>query len=260
MEGLTLNQTDEIPFFQFPRFLDFPLVRHGIFSRNGGRSAPPNDTLNVSLNTGDSISDVQENRRLILQSLGGSDLVFMNQVHGDQILILDGNPPRPRDAFITRGTGDAIITREKGRNLVIQVADCQPVLLLDPVRNVVAGVHSGWRGSLSDIAGKTVAVMREKFRCNPSDLLAGIGPSLGPCCGEFIHYKEEIPESLWKYKASKTDCFDFWSLTIDQLTQQGVTRKNILNSGVCTRCHSERFFSYRKQKQTGRFAAVIGLA
>jgi hypothetical protein len=259
MEGLILNRTSDIPYFQFSRFLEFPFVRHGIFSRNGGESAPPNDTLNVSLNTGDSTADVHENRRMILQCLGGSGLVFMNQVHGDRILILDGNPPVSGDAFITCGTGDAIITREKGRNLVIQVADCQPVLLFDPVQLVIAGVHSGWRGSLADIAGKTVAVMREKFRCNPSDLLAGIGPSLGPCCGEFIHYRQEIPESLWKYKDSKTDCFDFWSLTIDQLTRQGVNRKNILNSGICTRCHSDRFFSYRKQKQTGRFAAVIGL-
>ncbi|MBU4052993.1 MAG: peptidoglycan editing factor PgeF [Proteobacteria bacterium] len=259
MNPLIPNRNSKIPHFQFPHFLEFSFVNHGIFSRIGGVSAPPNEALNVSLNTGDSIHHVLENRRRIHSCVGGKDLVFMNQVHGDHILVLEDYASTSSDLPGPYGTGDAIITREQGRNIVVQVADCQPVLLLDPVQKVVAGVHSGWRGSVLNIAGKTVAFMREKFNCNPADIKAGIGPSLGPCCSEFLNYQQEIPEFLWKYKDPKTENFDFWSLTIDQLTQEGVSGKNIHGSGICTKCHSEQFFSYRKHRQTGRLAAVIGL-
>jgi YfiH family protein len=142
--------------------------------------------------------------------------------------------------------------------LTILVADCQPVMLYDPVRAVVANIHSGWRGSIADIIGRTVAVMKERFACRPAEIIAGIGPSLGPCCAEFVNYRQEIPEALWSYQVSDNH-FDFWALSRDQLVWAGLLPEHIETGGICTRCHSDLFFSYRAAQQTGRMAAVIGL-
>ena len=139
------------------------------------------------------------------------------------------------------------------------MADCQAILLYDPVRRVVANVHSGWRGSVSDIAGKTVAAMENRFGCRGRNLVAAIAPSLGPCCAEFRNYREEIPESFWRYKDG-AEHFDFWKISRDQLAAAGLTPDNIHAGGLCTRCRTDLFYSYRGEaRQTGRFAAVIGL-
>jgi hypothetical protein len=154
--------------------------------------------------------------------------------------------------------GDAIVTDIRKKFLVIQVADCQSVIIYDPLRQVIANAHCGWRGSIKNIIGKTIKVMTGKFGCNPYDMVAGICPSLGPCCAEFINYKKEFPERLWKYKDSANN-FNFWSLSTDQLCNAGVLIKNIYSSQICTKCNENLFFSFRKQKTTGRIATVIGL-
>jgi copper oxidase (laccase) domain-containing protein len=130
--------------------------------------------------------------------------------------------------------------------------------LYEPVRRVVANVHCGWRGSIQNIIGRTVETMARQFGCSPGSIVAGIGPSLGPCCAEFINYKAEIPQAFWKYKDSDHH-LDFWSVSRDQLTKAGVASENIETSRICTRCRADEFFSYRTAKITGRFAAVIGL-
>jgi hypothetical protein len=100
--------------------------------------------------------------------------------------------------------------------------------------------------------------MKQHFGCSPNDILAGIGPSLGPCCAEFINYETEIPKEFWGYKDSD-DIFDFWAISFDQLMKAGVPERNIESSQMCTRCRTETFYSYRAEKTTGRFASVIGL-
>ncbi|MBW1984000.1 MAG: polyphenol oxidase family protein, partial [Deltaproteobacteria bacterium] len=94
--------------------------------------------------------------------------------------------------------------------------------------------------------------------CKSSDLIAGIGPSLGPCCAEFVNYKKEIPEAYWTYK-NQDNYFDFWAVSKDQLCNAGVLPENTHLSKICTKCHTDRFYSYRGEGTTGRFAAVIGL-
>jgi YfiH family protein len=158
----------------------------------------------------------------------------------------------------TAPSADALISAAPGKTLAIQTADCQAVLLYDPVRKAVANIHSGWRGSIQNIVGLTVQAMIKRFGSDPKDIVAGIGPSLGPCCAEFIHYRTEIPKEFWPYK-NASDYFDFWKLSHDQLTDAGVPGGHILTSNLCTRCRTGLFFSYRKEKTTGRFAAVIGI-
>jgi hypothetical protein len=153
---------------------------------------------------------------------------------------------------------DAMITNIPQKILVIQTADCQSVLIYDPVRHVAANVHSGWRGSINDIIGYTVTVMEKSFGCRAQDMIAGIGPSLGPCCAEFVNYKQEIPKAFWKFKHD-ADHFDFWSISRDQLCKQGVLPENVDVSRMCTKCDPNRFYSFRGEGTTGRFANLIGL-
>lgn len=251
----------------FPRFLDCPNLVHGVFTRLGGVSRPPFDSLNVGFSTGDAPSAVRENRSRILSWLGLSRAVFLNQVHGTEILVLDGNDTIDSNLYWESGcsgsgtllAADAVVTNLAQTALVIQVADCQAVMLADPVKNVIANVHSGWRGSIKNIIGRCVDVMIQRFGCNPLQILAGISPSLGPCCAQFIHYRKEIPEPLWRYKLPDQEYFDFWRMSVDQLREKGLELKHISNMSECTRCRTDLFFSYRQALNTGRFACTIGL-
>ena len=240
---------------EFTNLKVFPQIVHSVFTRRGGVSNNPFDSLNVSFSIGDKESCVAENRGKILNALDRNSIpVFLDQTHGDNVIVLENNKV---EKFLSKA--DAIITSVKGKLLFIQVADCQSIMMFDPVKNVIANVHSGWRGSVKNIIGKCVDLMIKKFGTNPEDIVAGISPSLGPCCAEFVNYKKEIPERLWKYKEKGGFNFDFWELSFYQLLQKGVRANNIENMNICTKCFSKTFFSYREEKHTGRFACVIGL-
>ena len=230
-------------------------IGHAIFLRTRGGSDAPFDRLNVSLAVGDEVLRVQHNRRLVADALDAPELVFVRQVHGVGVQVVDG---RPAGDDGTLPEADVLITDRAGKFLVVQVADCQAVLMFDPVRRVVANVHCGWRGSVANVAGRAVEALHGRFGCDPKDFLVGIGPSLGPCCAEFVNYRQEIPSRLWAYRRD-TVYFDFWAMTRDQLTAAGVREDRIEISRLCTRCNGDRFFSYRGAKRTGRFPAVIGL-
>jgi copper oxidase (laccase) domain-containing protein len=105
---------------------------------------------------------------------------------------------------------------------------------------------------------EAVGALKGHYGCLPEDLIAVIGPGLGPCCAEFRHFREEFPPGLWTYQARPT-YFDLWRLSRDQLQAAGVPPAQIEVAGLCTRCHPQYFFSYRRDKITGRQGAVIGL-
>jgi hypothetical protein len=241
---------------EFNHFNRLGFLSHGIFTRAGGFSTAPFDDLNVGLSTGDCRNTVLKNRALISRTLGGGTPVYLNQIHSDTVLVLKkdeaGNVPQ----ITGDSVADAVVTDIPDLALVIQVADCQAVILVDPVKRVVANIHSGWKGSVSNIIARSVDAMEETFGSTPGDILAGIGPSLGPCCAEFINYRTEIPEHLWRYKDGN-DHFDFWRISHDQLEERGVKSGNIIRAGICTRCSSDTYFSYRREKVTGRFASVV---
>ncbi|MGD9055646.1 MAG: polyphenol oxidase family protein [Desulfobacterales bacterium] len=256
---MILTHKNGASFYQFESLIQFSEIRHGIFTRHFGNSSAPFASLNVSFGLGDANDHIQQNRRIIARAMGGHDLIYALQVHGDQVLILNPDQsPTGDDGSWRLGTGDALVTATAGKLLMTQLADCQSILLYDTTRQVVANIHSGWRSSIRNIAGQTVNAMQKHFGSDPAHLLAGIGPSLGPCCAEFIHYRKEIPERLWPYKVSKRH-FDFWTISRDQLCAAGVSPDHIENSNICTRCNTALFFSYRGEGQTGRFASVIGL-
>lgn len=276
------RKIDGVAFMQFPHLADTIGIKHIVFTRNAGKSRKPFESLNVSFGVGDDDQNVIQNRKIISRCIEGEDLVFMDQVHGARVVVItrDTTTPIPFDSIFSSESnptavlmdpgsgfgsdveqklvGDALITNTPGKFLVVQVADCQSILLYDPTKQVVSNVHSGWRGSINNIIGNTVQVMKVCFGCIASDIIAGIGPSLGPCCAEFVNYKKEIPEKYWQYKDADNH-FDFWLASCDQLCQAGVLLENIHLSRICTKCNTDQFFSFRGEGATGRFATLIGL-
>ena len=256
---MILTRKNGTSYYRFENLAGCCGIEHRIFTRRNGFSPRPFASLNVALGVGDAETNVAQNRNLIRRSMAGVDFVYARQIHGCKIAVLKGNiQEQGADTAADATTADALVTDLPGKYLVIQVADCQAVLLYDPVRQVVANVHCGWRGSILNIIGRTIEAMEHHFDSRPDRLRAGIGPSLGPCCAEFVNYKDEIPAVFRDYKDS-SDHFDFWAVSRDQLLRAGVSHKNIEVSRICTRCRTDEFFSYRAAKTTGRFAAVIGL-
>jgi polyphenol oxidase len=246
--------------FTFKILASVPQLFHGVFDRHGGVSRVPYASLNASWTIGDRDSAVCCNLERIKNTVGVAELVAAPQVHGDTILVIDNETLPPRDPHLpVRITpeADALVTRLRGIGLMIKVADCQAVFLADPVRNVVANVHCGWRGSVKGILGKVVRLLQERFQSRPEDLLATVSPSLGPCCAEFRNYLQELPESFLPFKLGANH-FDFWAISHWQLQDAGLLPEHIEIAAQCTVCGVHRFFSYRAEKVTGRMAAVVG--
>ena len=244
-------------YFRFGLFDPYPELAHGAFTRAGGVSPPPYEGLNLGFVPGDDEANVRKNRDLAAEALGFEQLASVGQVHEDRTLVVraeEGLNPRCRGEA-PMGF-DALITSDPGVGLMVSLGDCQGVLLYDPETGALGVVHSGWRGSVRNVLGRTVERMVEEFNVRPSDLLAGIGPSLGPCCAEFINYKTELPESFHDYRHGLY--FDFWAISRDQLTAAGLRPDRIEVSGICTKCGTEGFFSYRRNKVGGRFGLIAG--
>jgi hypothetical protein len=256
---MILNQCNGLLYFMFENLAGFDEIRHAVFTRHNGISRGCYKGLNLSHSVGDDADHVNANRDAVGQFMGGGGVVFAHQVHQSDILIINGIPSQKGSSLHQETlTGDGLVTASAGSFIAVKLADCQAVMMYDPVMKVAANVHSGWRGSIQNIIGRCIDVMKERFNTNPQDIVAGISPSLGPCCSEFIHYKDEIPKIHWKYKDNRHH-FDFWAMTKDQLTSSGILPENIETAGICTKCNSHLFYSYRQSKNSGRFAAVIGI-
>jgi polyphenol oxidase len=256
---MRFHRKSGILYMTFGIFDQYPEVVHAVFTRQDGWSKGPFAGLNVGLNTGDAHAAVLENRAAISKCLGNPNLQFLQQVHGSTIVVSTRAAVAVTIEESTSNQADGAITDMPGKMLTIQVADCQAVMLYDPENKVVANIHAGWRGSIGNIVGKCVDTMKSCFSTNPESLAAAIGPSLGPCCAEFVHYKKEIPEAFHRYKDER-DHFNFWRITHDQLTGCGVPSQNIEWPNICTKCNPHLFYSYRNAPETGRFASVIGLS
>jgi len=241
---------------QYFKIFNSDQVAHGISDRHGGVSPAPYDSLNLAVDDSeDKWSNVAENYRRFCEEVGVdfTRLVVPIQRHTDNILVVKEGfgIEQPIDHV------DGFMTNVVGLPLLVRMADCQPVLMHDPVKRVIAAVHSGWRGSVQNIIGKAVRKMGAEFGSNPADILVAIGPSIGPCCCEFTDPYVELPEEFHKY-IDKQLTVDFWKCSLDQLAAEGV--KQIELSGVCTSCNTDKYFSYRSEKpKTGRMAALICL-
>lgn len=230
---------------------------HAVFTRWGGHGQGDFSALNLGLLVGDHPETVAMNRTLVKEALGCRHLATARQVHGTNIQVVDD---LAEDQEIP--DCDALVSTTPGIGLLIQQADCQAVLLHDPVRRVVAAAHVGWRGSVVGLPTLLVDFLRLHLGCKPADLHALISPSLGPCCAQFVNFRDELPPELHGYNDGR-DYFDFWRITRDQLHEAGVQRPKIETSGICTMCSTD-YFSHRRavremRPSTGRNGTLIAL-
>lgn len=192
-----------------------------------------------------------------------SSFVFPRQTHSDRIAVVNFE-----NFANTIDDTDALITSEKGLFICVQTADCVPVLLFDPVKKVVAAVHAGWKGTISKIAGKTVAKMTETFGCNPADIVAGIGPSIhmhayevGPEVVEAVEANFSNSPALLKPSMNSGHAyFDLWEANQTVLLEAGIREENIEVIGLCSFEHADLFYSARRDgSDTGRMVSGIRL-
>lgn len=183
-------------------------------------------------------------------------LLFANQTHSKNVFTLKKNDPFPVSPIENI---DAFVTNRDDVFLMIRSADCQAILIFDPVNRTVAAVHSGWRGSVQNVLREAIAVMCDEFGSLANDLYVAISPSIGPCCQVFSDPFSELPREFHSF-ILPGNFVDFWAVTDSQLREAGIPESHIENPRICTSCHTDQYFSYRKEGgETGRFASVIGL-
>ncbi len=176
--------------------------------------------------------------------------VYFNQVHGKEIALVS----RLEDTF----TADGGITHIKGVALAIRHADCQAAIFYDPMNQVIATVHAGWRGMTQNIYQETVSKFARYYESKPENLLVCIGPSLEPEHSEFVHYKNEFPESFWRFQ-EKPNYFNLWEIGRFQLTQAGILNHHIEISCLGTYSSPHQFPSYRRSKTRERLTTLASL-
>lgn len=260
-----MQEKNKLFVHDFKRLKEFKEVCHGIFSRRNGCSLNSYSSLNMGDNVLDEEESVRENIKRGASFFGLKKIAVLHQVHGKEVVHVKGDSFIGLDFSLDHSMekpletnrlekADAMITDQKGMGLLIRHADCQAGLFYDPKKKIIAAAHSGWRGNCLNIYKEVVREMGS----NPKDVICVISPSLGPNYAEFIHYKKELPESFWRYQV-KENYFDFWKIAEDQLLSIGLIPKNIEIARICTYTHSEDYYSYRREKVTGRNGAMIGL-
>ncbi len=262
---------EDMRFFFFKRLSEAGTLVHGFTTRTGGVSTGPYESLNMAFHVGDRPENVVENRERALYSLGVDPgcLVAGEQVHGDKVLIV-GSSEKGRGALNHESAlpgVDALVTKENGVALASFYADCVPLFFWDPVKGVAAMAHAGWKGTLLNIGPKTIKEMVLAFGCRPRDIIAGIGPSIGPCCYEVGEGVARAFYSVFNragdfIRIVRTGRYrlDLWQVNKISLIESGIEETNIEAACLCTSCHRHLFFSYRAQGGVcGRMAAVIML-
>ena len=294
------RRSNGLQILQSPGFARADWLVHGFSTRPGGASQMPANhderagaekVLNLGFTDWDSREHVLENRKNFFVSLGAPKMraVGLRQIHSDIIHVV-GSADVPQGEQAPKG--DALLTCEPGVLLVVQTADCIPILLADTKHRAVAAIHSGWRGTAQRIAEKTLGRMQMEFRTRPQDVSAALGPGIGGCCYQVGHevvkeFAAKFPNaSEWfegPFEALESGDNDpHWlpwltmrppghappaaRVQLDLIAANrailmaaGIAPDKIESSGFCTSCRSDLFFSYRREGTTGRLMAAIGI-
>ncbi len=242
-------------------------VRHGFSTRFGGCSQGFNRSLNLALHVADEQEAVLENRRRFASSLGieAKDIITLNQVHGDRVFVAD-EAERGRGSESQSDVpcdADAIVTVRRKLPLALFFADCVPLLFYDSRKNLLALCHAGWKGTSLDIAGKTLQKMQELYGSRAEDCWLAIGPSIARCCyqvSENVALQFEAQCRMQDELARQKYRLDLQLSNKLKALKAGIKPENILESGVCTNCNHDLFFSYRADGgMTGRMGLFAEL-
>ncbi|MCI8423073.1 MAG: peptidoglycan editing factor PgeF [Lawsonibacter sp.] len=244
---------------------------HGFSTRQGGVSPTPWDSLNLGANRGDDLENVAENFRRFCAAVGTDSwaLVKNHQVHGDTVRSVTKADCLEGPAAPGTFEADGLVTGQPGVCLTIFSGDCIPVLLYDPAGRVIAAVHAGWRGTAKGAAARGVEAMVQRYGCAPENILAAIGPGIGPCCFE-TH--ADVPQGLRARLGREAEpCIrplaaegkfsvDLKRANARWLERAGLKGEHIAVCPACTACDRTDFWSHRMQGgQRGSMAAVIQL-
>ncbi len=258
-----LVKNGNLCYYKIDSFEESGIVRAMFTTRHGGVSEGCWESMNLRINSGDKIENVRRNYEIIAKELltDSKRFVLSKQVHKTDIKDVTeehiGNGLWRDNAF---ESADALVTNVKNLPLVTFFADCVSVFLLDKKQEVLALVHSGWRGTADRISALTVEHMRDKYGSNPSNIIAAIGPSIRQCCFEV---GEEVAEHFDEGFIDRTQNkphVDLQGTIFSQLLSVGLRSENITDSGICTVCKSDEFYSHRVMgNERGTMAAIAVL-
>lgn len=248
----------DFPYYQFGHLAECPGILH--FVSSGIKDIGFSEDADPGI--------IRENRKALAISAGFDPDRWVTgyQVHSANVAVVTcadaGRGGMDRESRLP--DTDALVTDQEGICLMVLSADCVPILLYDPECRVIAAIHAGWRGTAARIAVRAVEVMRDRFGCKVGNILAGIGPSIGKCCFEVGEEVAEVfrglyPETVECENDTTAKCLvDLWEVNRLVLLEAGLQAEHIEVAGMCTVCHPDRFFSYRRDgKQAGRFGAGI---
>ena len=262
------HNNGQIPYLSFEQIADDRLVEHAIFTRQGGVSPAPYNTLNLSVSVDDEESNVYSNRSLAygLFNRSNQSLIHAYLCHGADVAQVS---QQDNGRYI--GPVDGLISNDPGCGLTMNYADCAPIILTDPEHRAIGIGHAGWKGAVKDLPGALVRAMQEAFGSNPANLNAAIGPCIGPCCYEIgepvlSSVRSSFPRAtellLGQPFSSESESpeermyFDLPQANNLRLVEAGVEKIEL--SGLCTACRTDLFYSHRAEMgRTGRFGVIL---
>ncbi len=257
------HQPNGVAYYTFESLDAFEELIHAVTTRHGGVSTGRYASLNLTTGTGDDPAAVQENlhRACEVLDLRHEEVVSPNQRHTANVRRIEQDD---------RGrvyTGyDVFVTDRPGVPLLLRYADCTPVLIYDRVHRAVSVIHSGWRGTVQGAARAAVEALSREYGSRPADMVAGIGPCIGPCCYEVGEDVVDAVRATFRqgdallpaHPGKQRRHFDLWAANARWLADAGVRQIEI--AGLCTACRVDEFYSYRAEKgKTGHFGAVMAL-
>lgn len=271
MNSNTLNiyNKNDVTYISFPKLEKTGLVRHIFSTKLGGISPFPYGPMNMSFNK-DEKENVLKNYELLCGCVGidTNHLVLSKQTHTNNVMVVNKshcgtgyNKPSFEDI-------DGLITNGSGVALVTQYADCTPLIFCDPIKKVIATSHSGWRGTVQEIGKVTVNKMVTEFSCNPSDIIACIGPCIQKCCyevdtpvlDEFKKLSYLDLSKIFTDKGGGKYWLDMVEANKQILINAGIKEENMDISDLCTNCNSDSLHSHRATKgQRGTIGVIIEL-
>ncbi|MCD7762393.1 MAG: peptidoglycan editing factor PgeF [Lachnospiraceae bacterium] len=271
-QPMQAHQNNGVLYFTFPVLDEISFCIHGFSSRLGGVSENELASMNLSFSRGDVPERVTENFHRISQAIGFSydRMVFSDQTHTTNVLKVTGADcgkgyQRPRDYQNV----DGLITNEPNVVLTTFYADCVPLYFVDPVHRAIGLSHSGWRGTVGDIAGATVASMHRAYGSMPQDIIAAIGPSICQDCYEVsedvieqfrVRYPKEQWPLLFEQKSEEKYQLNLWEACRQNLLRAGLRTEHVILTDLCSCCNPTVFFSHRASHgKRGNLAAFLSI-
>ena len=253
---------NKIKLLQFNNLSEFENIIHFSTTRVGGKSTGKLQSLNLGYTVNDNPLNVTSNVESLAHVFGFNreQMVSPKQTHSKNIGVVKSNK------YIFPNT-DALITNVPGICIFVRTADCVPILLFDPVQKAVAAIHSGWKSTVQEIAKHTIEIMQKEYGTNPTDLVAGIGPSIGPDVYEVgpevidqFQNQFSFDNYITPINNSEKGLLNLWKVNKQILIHSGITESNIEIAEICTFSNPELFYSARRNGvKTGRLATGIML-